>query len=145
MEDSNARTGQRDSELLQELVRLETSRLRHARFATFICIVLVAALAVMGVVYGPRLASLLENAEDTVVKISALTEDAEDLAKNVKTLTSDANHMVQNINRVVINNTKAVTDALEKLNSIDFERLNEAVNDLADTVAALSNLTSIFR
>ena len=138
MEQRNGTGTQDNTALLQELVRLERSRLRHARFTTIFCVVLLAAVALAAILYGPRIIGMLANAENAVSKLSEVAED-------VESLSSEANRLVQNINRVVIDNTQSITNALEKLNGVDFDRLNDVIDNLANTVEALSNITSIFR
>ena len=48
--------------------------------------------------------------------------------------------MTENVNGVVTDNTQAVSDALEEINSIDIEQLNQAINDLSSVVRPLAQL-----
>lgn len=140
------------SALLREIVSLERKRLRHARFGTFVCLAVLAAVVIGCVAFGAQLANLLGNVESTVqrlgdvaVEAGELVREAGRLAENVGSLTADANEAVSDVDSLVKDNTRAVTEAIEKLNNLDFKRLNDAINDLADVVEPLANLTNVFR
>ena len=48
-------------------------------------------------------------------------------------------------NRLVEDNAATVSEAMEKINAIDFDALNRAINDLADIVEPLARFAGIFR
>ena len=139
-------------ELLREIAKLERKHLFHARFTTISRLVFLAALLIGCIVLGAQIANLVRNVEDTVQRLGSVAEEAGELikdagrlAENVGNLTIDANEAVSDVDNLVKDNTRAVTEAIEKLNNLDFKRLNDAIKDLADVVAPLANLTSVFR
>ncbi len=53
--------------------------------------------------------------------------------------------MIDNVNMLVLTNTDSVTQAMENINNINFEELNQAINDLSEVVGSLTSITSIFK
>ena len=48
--------------------------------------------------------------------------------------------MVRDVDQLVTENTEAVSDAMDNFNSVDFDRLNDAIDDLASIIEPLANL-----
>ena len=57
----------------------------------------------------------------------------------------DIDRMVKNVDDLVVSNTDNLSQAAEKFNSIDFAKLNQAINDFADTVQPLSDFFNSFK
>lgn len=126
-----------DRELLAELLRYEKKEVRHARISSFASIVLAAVLVVAVAVTVPRAVETVRHAEETLSQVDAFLEETDGLVEEVHTL-------VENTNAVIVNNTDAVTEAVTKLNGVDFDSLNQAIQDLADAVAPLARVGRIF-
>ena len=67
------------------------------------------------------------------------------------TMVSDAGKIVSSVknaagseNGLNSENMEGLAEAIQKINSIDFDRLNESINSLADVVSGLSRLTGFF-
>ena len=63
----------------------------------------------------------------------------------VDTLIGEAGTLINNTNSMVETNTDAVTDTIQKLNEVDFEGLNSAIQNLNDVVEPLSNFARMFQ
>ena len=66
-------------------------------------------------------------------------------------MVSDAGEIVSSVknaagseNGLNSENMEELAEAIQKINSIDFDRLNESINSLADVVSGLSRLTGFF-
>jgi len=46
---------------------------------------------------------------------------------------------------MLTDNSQSLTDAVEKMNNIDFEGLNKAIQDLQDAVGPFANLMKKFK
>ena len=63
----------------------------------------------------------------------------------VDALIGEAGTLINNTNSMVETNTDAVTDTIQKLNEVDFEGLNSAIQNLNDVVEPLSNFARMFQ
>ena len=70
--------------------------------------------------------------------------------KNMETITDELNeaHLgetVRNINNLTLNATGDLSKAMEKLNSIDLETLNESIQNLHDIIEPLAKMFNVLR
>ena len=126
-----------DRELLTQLLAAQKKEVRHARITSIASLVLAAVLLVGAVLTLPRLLSAADQAQQTMDQVHTFLEQTDGLAEDVETL-------VKSANRVIVDNTDAVTEAVAKLNGVDFETLNKAIRDLADAVGPLARLGRMF-
>ena len=110
--------------LLEELLRYQKKEVRHARLGTVISCLLIAALLLTVLIALPRAVTVLDHMEQSLQEIDTFVESAD---------------------RVVSDNSGAVTEALGKLNDVDFDTLNEAIQDLSDAVKPLANFARMFK
>ena len=111
-------------ELLAELLRCQKKELHHARVTTVVSILLIGALLLTLLVALPRAVTVLDHMETSLRQIDTFVQDAD---------------------KVVSDNTDAVTQAVGKLNGLDFDTLNKAIQDLSDTVSPLAEFMRKFR
>ena len=70
--------------------------------------------------------------------------------KNMETITQELNeaHLgetVRNINNLTLNATGDLSQAMEKLNSIDLETLNDSIQSLHDIIEPLAKMFNVLR
>ena len=120
------RQGQSTDELLRQLLAYQKREARNSRItaciSVFLALVVLAALALLV----PRALKLVEGVENTIAKVDLMTDSAEEL--------------VGNANDMILKNTDAVTETVQKLNELDFDSLNNAIHDLENTVRPLAEL-----
>lgn len=116
----------------------EKKLLLCARICVGLLAALLAVLCAVSVLVVPKTLQTLERMNDTLQSIDSLMETAEDALEA-------ANDAANSANKLVADNADAVAEAMEKFNSVDFEALNRAINDLADIVEPLAKLTSYLR
>jgi len=85
----------------------------------------------------------------TASEISQLAEKAEFVIDNLDTVTwqlanADLASMVENMDTLAADSQAIVESAMKKLDAINLEALNQAIEDLADIVEPLANLTNFF-
>lgn len=78
----------------------------------------------------PQLELLAEQAEQVLTNLEAVTAQLQKL---------DLTEMVENINSLVTTSQSGVEEALEKINQINFDALNQAVEDLSAVVKPLAD------
>ena len=131
-------------ELLRQLIALQKRELRHARFVSVIAAVVLALLLCAALLLAPRVLNLLSHAERALQDIDVLAADASALVGSVTGTATEAERLVDSANALLADNTQAVADALEKVNSVDFQRLNTAIDDFAAAVEPLAKLGRLF-
>lgn len=128
-------------EFLEALARLEKSNEGQEKYAKKqYYMSLISAFASVGgliiVIYIaasllPRIDMLLTDINSTMTNVIKITDD---LAK------VDMQEMANNIDSLVATTEQSIGDAMGKLLAIDFEGLNEAIQDLGAIIAPLSRL-----
>ena len=79
----------------------------------------------------PKVTTTLDNANVALEQISYTAEQMDGVLSSVETLVEDS--------------SAGVTQALDNMNSIDFETLNKSISDLNSVVSPLSNFFSRFK
>lgn len=124
------------NELQMILERLEVNsrkQLLHARLQTLfsiVCAIFCGILLMNLLAFIPQVESLISQAEILLSDLDVVTKQLSKL---------DLSQMVENINALVTTSQSGVEEALEKINEIDFETLNQAVEDLSKVVKPLAD------
>ena len=132
-QNSNAST----EELLSQILVQQRREARATRVAAFAVLLLVIALLAVLAVFVPRAAALADHVQDSLTQADALLAEAGPMIGEIGT-------MVENANTMLADNTEGVSEAVEKLNSIDFAALNEAIRGLSEAVGPLAQLARLF-
>ena len=114
---------------MAEFLDCQKKLLRQSRISLIMNIVLALALIAALAVLVPQARAELDHAEASLTEIDRLVADTEELV-------GGANEMIAD--------TGAVTEAVQKLNEVDFETLNDAINNLNNAISPLSGLAGLF-
>ena len=79
----------------------------------------------------PKVTTTLDHANVALEQISHTAEQMDGVLSSVETLVEDS--------------SSGITQALDNMNSIDFEKLNKSIDDLNSVVSPLSNFFSRFK
>ena len=115
-----------NTELLRQLLAYQKKEARHARLTAWVSMLLALVILAALVLAVPKAVKLVQGVETTLAKVESMTDAAEEL--------------VGNANTMVLKNTDAVTETIQKLNELDFESLNTAIRNLGDAVRPLAEL-----
>ena len=115
-----------EAELLGEILRQQKKLLRASRLRLLLVFIFVLAAVISAAILVPKALSLIGHIDSALDEVDVILQDAEELTKAVTPALTEG------------------TAALEKINSLDFEKLNEAIRDLADTVKPLGDLSRVF-
>lgn len=99
--------------------------LMFAMAGIFLMLLIAVAILV------PKVTTTLDNANVVLEQISHTAEQMDGVLSSVETLVEDS--------------SAGVTQALDNMNSIDFETLNKSISDLNSVVSPLSNFFSRFK
>ena len=137
----------------QLLERLDKSNRQQVKYARLQCL-FSAVAAVCCVVLFVSVNSLMPQIQQLSVQLETVLANLEtvttqiaelDLKGMVQSAEGDLKTMVQNVDSLVSTSQAGVSETLKKLNSIDFAKLNQAINDLSAVVEQLSRFFNVFR
>ena len=138
-----------NKELLELLQKIEKANRQQVKLTRIVCVfALVAALCcvgTIGLVYSvlPQITAILPQINTVVSQIQVVLGNLETATAQLSVL--DFTGMVSEVEELVTTAQDGIQQTMNKLNSIDFETLNQAIEDLANVVEPMSKLSSIFK
>lgn len=144
------------------LLKLEKSSRQQAMLSKILCVlcaaVLICSLVMTVAVTGAAsqlmavvtpLQNVAGQIEDVAGQVQAMTSQAETIMDNMEIVTqtladADLGTMVENVNVLAAESQSVVSDAMEKLDTIDIDTLNKAIQDLSDVVEPLAKVSKLF-
>ena len=81
--------------------------------------------------------------------LQEIAQQAGTVMTNLETVTqdlasADLSSMVEGVNTLAVNSQSAIAEAMKKLDLIDIDTLNKAIEDLADVVEPLAKVSKFF-
>jgi maltose O-acetyltransferase len=134
-----------DHELLAALLKSQKSDTRFQKAAAVGTFLLAAVFAIAFAILIPQVTLTLQNADKALDQVQVLAGQAQDSLDNVNGLVDSAQHSLSGIDQVVSDNTETITEVTQRLGKIDFDKLDQSIDDLAEVVKTLSEVTSLFR
>ena len=130
-----------NTQILQQLAESNRKQLRFARIQ---CIFTVAS-ALCCLLLLLSVCRILPQIQSLATQIGSLSTQAETVLTNLETVTeelaqADIGGLVSNVDDLTQTSQDGIRQALEKVNAINLETLNKAIEDLAKVVAPLANL-----
>ena len=131
-----------NKELLELLQKIEKANRQQVKLTRFVCIfALVAALCcvcTVGLVY------------NVLPQVTSVVNQMQGVLGNLETATAqlsvmDFTGMVKNVEGLVDTAQESLNETMTKLNTIDFDALNQAIEDLAKVVEPMSRLMNVFK
>ena len=132
----------KDQKMLELLEKMEKNSRKQVFFARIQFILTVVALVCCVV--------LLLNGMKILPQLQETAKQAETVMANLEVVTSelaqaDLTGMVENVDALVVTGQQGIEQAMEKINAIDFEALNQAIQDLSDVISPITNFFNKFR
>ena len=137
-----------EKDMREILERLDKSNRQQVRFARLQSILAVlAALCFIGlvVVVGsivPELMDFASEAESLLGQAEVVLTNLEDVTNELAQV--ELTKMIDDVNGLVTSSQQGLEGTLEKINSIDIESLNEAIDGLAKVVEPLAKFFKVF-
>lgn len=139
-------------ELLQQILESSKKEAKHAKWAARFTFGLFLIFLVAGVILVPKVVLTLATVNSTIITAGQTIENANGTIDSVNEAIEGVNQMTgsitgtsENMNSMLTDNSQSLTDAVEKMNNIDFEGLNKAIQDLQDAVGPFANFMNRFR
>ncbi|HAE81667.1 MAG TPA: hypothetical protein DCG70_08985 [Lachnoclostridium sp.] len=120
-------------ELLIELVRTQRRDTFLEHVTAVINLVFLAVMILVLVILVPKAVTTLREVDRTVKEVNTLALEAQESLDGIDV-------MVGNVDKMVVENTDAVTTALNQINQVDYQKLNEAISSLNATVTPLAEM-----
>jgi len=137
-----------NSEMQTILEKLEKSNRQQVRSARLQCFFSFLA-AVCCLLLLLTVAKIVPDIKELSGEISGIALQAESVLTNLETVTqelaaADLEGLVTDVDGLVSVSQAGVENAVEKMNAIDIETLNKAIEDLAKIVEPLAKVSSLF-
>lgn len=137
-----------NKETLELLKKIERAN-RHQVWSGYIrsglmlvCAVCMVALVLMVFRLMPQINEILGQAKLAMGQIQTVLTDLQQTTGQLAQV--DYAGMVSNVDNLVTTGQESLTGMMEKLNSVDFEKLNQAIEDLAAVIEPLAKMTKVF-
>ncbi len=150
--DARESTEKNTDELLREILKYQKRSSRMTRIAAIAVIFIVAVFAVAVGLIIPRAVNLVDHVSNSLAEVDAMIDHAGGMMENINKVTeefndliADASILIDNSNSMVEDNTDAITETVNKLNSMDFDTLNKAIKDLSNVVEPLAKFFNVFK
>lgn len=132
-------------EILERLDKSNRQQVRYARLQSILAV--LAALCFIGLVV--VVGSIVPELMDFASEAESLLGQAEVVLTNLEDVTNELaqvefTKMIDDVNGLVTSSQQGLEGTLEKINSIDIETLNEAIDGLAKVVEPLSKFFKVF-
>ena len=137
-----------NNEMYATLEKLEKSNRQQVRAARVQCFFSFLA-AVCCLLLLLTVAKLVPDIKELSGEISGIAQQAESVLTNLETVTdelakADLEGLVTDVDALVSTSQKSLEGAMEKLESVDMEKLNRAIEDPAKVIEPLAKLSSLF-
>lgn len=144
------------------LEKIEKSTRQQALCTKILCVlctaVLLCALVMTAAVASTAgqvmevvtpLQNVATQVQNIATQVHDMTGQAGTIMDNMEAVTqaladADLGTMVENVNTLTAQSQTVVSEAMEKLDTIDIDTLNKAINDLSDVVEPLARVTNFF-
>ena len=131
-----------NKELLELLEKIEKTNRQQVKLTRFVCVfALIAALCcicTVALVY-----NVLPQVNSVVSQMQTVLGNLESATAQLSVV--DFSGMIGDVEALVTTAQESLEQTMGKLNSIDFDTLNKAIEDLSKVVEPMSRLISVFK
>ena len=137
-----------NKELLELLKRIEGANRKQLLYTRIQCVAAVAAVACFAGIYF-LIRDFLPQISAIITQIPGVVAQMEIVLSNLEVVTTelaavDFAGMIEGVNMLVEAGQTGLTETVEKLNAIDFEALNKAIQTLTEVIEPLAKFFKVF-
>lgn len=139
-------------EILERLDKSNRQQVKYARLQSILAI--LAALCFIALVFAvgsvmPQMLEFADQAQDIAAQAEELLDQAEVVLINLEDVTTELaqveySKMIDDVDALVASSQEGLEATMEKMNSIDIEKLNEAIDGLSKVVEPLAKFFKVF-
>ena len=126
---------------LKQIRDLNKKRLMWSRVTAL----LMALFVVLVACVIPAVLNTLKVAEDTMLTANDTLEQAQEIMTDMTSTIDTMETTLESVTKLVNDSSESLVAAFDNINSIDFEGLNKAIENLGNVVEPLSNFFKKFR
>ena len=141
--DYNNQVTDRD-ELLEKLVKNSSKQLFYARVTSLVAFILCAAVILCMMIVVPKAMATIDSANAILTQVSETIVLADTTLESVTEMSTSITDMGTTMDTFITDNAETVEEIMTKLEEIDFEGLNDAIEDLGDVVEPLATFFGKF-
>ena len=137
-----------NKEMLELLQKIEKANRQQVKLTRLVCIFALIAAVFCGCTFGlvynvlPEITEILPQISAVASQTQTVLSDLEQATRQLSVM--DFAGMVENVETLVTTAQESLEQTMGKLNSIDFETLNKAIEDLSKVVEPMSKLMKVF-
>ncbi len=110
-----------------------------------ICVAgIFAAVLVAGFLVIPRTILLIDEVHSAAQNVNEAVDKAEGAINDLSEMATSLENTSESFDKLITENSGALTESLDKIANIDFEGLNKGIQDLQDAVGPFASLMSRF-
>ena len=139
---------EQNMEMIALLQNIEKANRQQVRLTRLVCIfALVAAICcgcTLWLVYSvlPEITEILPQISAVASQMQTVLSDLEQATRQLSVM--DFTGMVEDVDTLVTTAQDSLEQTMNKLNTVDFQTLNKAIEDLAKVVEPMSKLMKVF-
>ena len=132
-------SGENMEELLKQILEADKKEVKYAKRAAFFMMGLFLVFLVAAIIIVPKVVETLSHVNTAVISAGETMKGADEALENINKMSESITGTSEQMNTMLTDNAQSLTDAVEKMNSIDFEGLNGAIQDLQDAVGPFAD------
>lgn len=133
---------EQNTEMLELLRKIEKSNRTKTVTNVLVCVFMLAA-AVSCIAICLMIRQLMPQVNGLLGQLETVLTDLEQTTRQLAAVDLEA--MVANVDSLAVYAQDSLQQTMDKLNTIDFETLNQAIGDLAKVIEPLANFVGRFR
>lgn len=130
-----------NKEILQLLKQIEKSNRQQVRANRLMCLFAVVA-AVCCIATFATIFNTLPQINGIIGQMQAVLGNLETTTEQLAAV--DLQGMVSDVDALVVSGQQSLEQAMEKMNTIDFDALNQAIQDLAEVIEPMAKFVKMF-
>lgn len=134
-----------ETEVLKTLLKKQNKQLFYTRISSIAMVIFVAVMTITCITVVPTVMKTVDRANDIMIQAQNILEDVDESLEAVDKMTAEITSAASGINTMVDDNAGVMSDAMNKINGVDFEGLNSAIKDLQDVIEPMANFMNKFR
>lgn len=131
------------SSLLEQMVENSRKQLFYSRIASLSVTVLAIAVVISLLLVVPKALATVQKVNAAIGTSMETVELANTAIKSVTQMSDSITEMGENMDGFITDNAQAVAEVMSKIEAVDFEGLNTAIQDLGDVIEPLAKFFRI--
>lgn len=131
------------SSLLEQMVENSRKQLLYSRIASLSGTVLAVAVVISLLLVIPEALATVQKVNAAIGTSMETVELANTAIKSVTQMSDSITDMGENMDAFITDNAQAVAEVMSKIEAVDFEGLNSAIQDLGDVIEPLAKFFRI--